>query len=116
MPTLLEDVNKQFAQWVTEESRQLRIIEESAANLVAAVKTHPARKPHLKRLRLAQKALENASEQCIHFTAIADFLNAQDDFNQLKSQGDILSQLSSLDLNPSMSKVVSSASLLIADD
>ena len=74
MPTLLQLVNGQFTKWVEEEDRQLRIIEEAAANLVAAAKTHPARKPHLKRLREAQKDLETASEQCILYTELADSL------------------------------------------
>ena len=75
MFSLLQLVNEQFTKWVEEENRQLRIIEESAASLVAAAKTHPARKPHLKRLREAQKSLEIASEQCILYTKLADNLN-----------------------------------------
>ena len=106
MSNLLEEVNKQFALWVAEEARQLRIIEESAANLVAAAKTHPARKPHLKRLRNAQKALETASEQCVHFTDLADFLNSKDKYKTMPFSGSIPTSLAGLETIPKIKELL----------
>lgn len=108
MSNLLEEVNKQFALWVAEEARQLRIIEESAANLVAAAKTHPARKPHLKRLRNAQKALETASEQCVHFTDLADFLNSKEEYKDLPTNLNISNSLTNLKLSPEIASLLES--------
>ena len=93
MPSLLQLVNEQFTKWVEEENRQLRIIEEAAASLVAAAKTHLARKPHLKRMRKAQKDLESASEQCILYTKIAENLS---DNISAESHPDIIEQLKQL--------------------
>ena len=99
MASLLQLVNEQFAKWVEEENRQLRIIEEAAASLVAAAKTHPARKPHLKRLREAQKNLENASEQCILYTKIADELNSDSHVIIMGNDKSLIDQLKEVNLS-----------------
>ena len=112
MSNLLEEVSKQFALWVAEEAKQLRTIEESAANLVAAAKTHPARKPHLKRLRTAQKALEIASEQCVHFTDLADLINSDAQYKNLAYSGDIRQSFANVEENSELKELVDSLQYL----
>ena len=76
MKNILDTLNQDyFPAWVQEEKRQLRIIEESAAGLVTAIKTHPAKKPFIKRMRQAQKDLEIASSQCIACSELSSFLD-----------------------------------------
>ena len=76
MKNILDTLNQDyFPAWVQEEKRQLRIIEESAAGLVTAIKTHPAKKPFIKRMRQAQKDLEVASSQCIACSELSSYLD-----------------------------------------
>jgi len=112
MASLLQLVNEQFTKWVEEENRQLRIIEEAAASLVAAAKTHPARKPHLKRLRIAQKNLETASEQCILYTKLADYISSDSNLSELPLEGDFIEQLQALELNKNLPGIINQLTLL----
>ena len=84
MKTILDTLNQDyFPAWVEEEKRQLRIIEESAAGLVTAIKTHPAKKPFIKRMRQAQKDLEIASAQCIACSELSSYLDNHPDLAKL---------------------------------
>ena len=84
MKTILDTLNQvYFPAWVQEEKRQLRIIEESAAGLVTAIKTHPAKKPFIKRMRQAQKDLEIASAQCIACSELSSYLDNHENLAEL---------------------------------
>ena len=45
MPTVYDIISDYHSQWLEQEKRQLLTIEQAAADLVTAAKTHPARKP-----------------------------------------------------------------------
>ena len=107
MKSLYDQITQYHQGWLDQEKLQLLTIEQAAADLVTADKTHPARKPHLQRMRQAQKKLETAGDQCILCIRILESLETLGKM-ELSSAFDAKSDNSSDDLPPEIRKILSS--------
>ncbi len=108
MINLIDKIHQEhLPHWIKEEELQLRLIEEAAASLVTSEKTHPARKPHLKKLKRAQKDLEIAGEQLTILTSLISFLDSSLELEALPYQGSIKESLTDINLANDMSIQIS---------